>query len=85
VKGSPLASRCHALICSFCEAGELFFLGDDSARCTTCGGHLSGALLETLWASKLAIAAIQRRAACPTGCFTGPLVAWRSFLHKAAL
>ena len=48
MKGSALGSRPHAVICSFCEAGELFFLGDDSACCTTCGGHLGGALLETL-------------------------------------
>lgn len=31
-----------------CEADELFFLGDDSACCTTCGGHLGGTILETL-------------------------------------
>ena len=48
MKGSTLASRPHAVICSFCEAGELFFLGDDSTRCTTCGGHLGRALLEAL-------------------------------------
>ncbi len=48
MKGSALASRPHAVSCSFCEAGELFFFGDDAARCTTCGGHLGGALLETL-------------------------------------
>ena len=48
MKGSALASRPHAVNCSICEAGELFFLGGNSARSTTCGGHLGGALLKTL-------------------------------------
>jgi hypothetical protein len=37
------------VICLLCEAGELFFSDDDSARCTTCRDRLlGGALLEAL-------------------------------------
>ena len=94
MKGSALASRPHAVTCSFCEAGELFFLGDDSARCTTCGGHLGGALLETL-RERVALSDTLGEHACdyghpemrrlPEGHSTAPLVALRSFLCKAAL
>ncbi len=94
MKGSALASRPHAVICSFCEAGELFFLGDDSACCTTCGGHLGGALLETL-REIVALADTLGEHACdcghpemrrvPDGVFLCPIVALRSFLRKATL
>jgi hypothetical protein len=40
VTGSALASRPHDVICLLCEAGELFFSDDDSARCTTCRDRL---------------------------------------------
>lgn len=36
------------LTCPLCEVGELRPLGHNSARCTACGGVISGALLETL-------------------------------------
>jgi ribosomal protein L37AE/L43A len=48
VKGSSLASTRYSLICPLCEAGELHPSGRDSARCESCGGFLSGAMLQTL-------------------------------------
>jgi hypothetical protein len=94
VKGSALASRPHAVICSICEAGELFFLGGNSARSTTCGGHLGGALLKTL-RERVALSDTLGEHACdcghpemrrvPDGVFLCPIVALRSFLRKATL
>jgi len=42
------ATKSHPLTCPFCEAHELRVFGHNSARCDSCGGLLSGALLETL-------------------------------------
>jgi len=42
------ATKSHPLTCPFCEAHELRAFGRNSARCDSCGGLLSGALLETL-------------------------------------
>jgi ribosomal protein L37AE/L43A len=42
------ATRSHPLTCPFCEAHDLRAFGHNSARCDSCGGLLSGALLETL-------------------------------------
>jgi ribosomal protein L37AE/L43A len=42
------ATKLHPLTCPFCEAHELRAFGHNSARCDSCGGLLSGALLETL-------------------------------------
>jgi hypothetical protein len=36
------------MICPFCESGELVSLGDDFARCGSCGLPLLGSTLETL-------------------------------------
>jgi hypothetical protein len=48
VKGSSMASKPCSLVCSLCEAGELNPLGHDQARCDSCRGSLSGAMLEAL-------------------------------------
>jgi len=48
VKSSPLASKPHSLVCPLCEASKLYPSGRDSMRCESCGGRLSGAILETL-------------------------------------
>ena len=50
MKGSSsLASRPGSLVCPFCQKGALLrSSANDSMRCQSCGGHLSGALLETL-------------------------------------
>jgi ribosomal protein L37AE/L43A len=42
------ATKTHTLTCPFCEAHELRAFGHNSARCDSCGGLLSGALLGTL-------------------------------------
>lgn len=41
-------TKSHLLTCPFCEAYELQPFGHNSARCESCGGLLSGTLLETL-------------------------------------
>ncbi len=38
----------HSLTCPFCEVYELRPFGHNSLRCESCGGVLSGVLLETL-------------------------------------
>jgi len=38
----------HPLICPFCEVYELRPFGHNAVRCESCGGILSGVLLETL-------------------------------------
>ena len=48
MKGSSMASKLCSLVCPLCEAGELNPLGHDQARCDSCGGSLSGAMLEAL-------------------------------------
>ena len=42
------ATRSHPLTCPFCEVDELRPFGHNSVRCGSCGGLLSGTLLETL-------------------------------------
>jgi ribosomal protein L37AE/L43A len=48
MKGSSLASRSRSLVCPLCEAGELKPSGQDSARCDSCAGSVSEAMLEAL-------------------------------------
>jgi hypothetical protein len=48
VKGSSIASKPCSLVCALCEAGKLHTLGHDQARCDSCRGSLSGAMLEAL-------------------------------------
>jgi ribosomal protein L37AE/L43A len=48
VKSSSLASRPYSLLCPLCEASKLHARNRDSMRCESCGGRLSGAMLETL-------------------------------------
>jgi ribosomal protein L37AE/L43A len=43
-----ITTRSQPLRCPFCEVYELQPSGHDSARCFSCGGSLSGVLLETL-------------------------------------
>jgi ribosomal protein L37AE/L43A len=45
---SSLASRSESLVCPMCEASRLHPSGRDSMGCESCGGRLSGAMLETL-------------------------------------
>lgn len=42
------AIKSHPLICPFCEVDELRPFGRNAARCESCGGLLSGTLLQTL-------------------------------------
>jgi ribosomal protein L37AE/L43A len=48
VKGSSLTSRPDSLVCPFCEMGQLRSSGEDSMRCESCEGRISGAMLESL-------------------------------------
>jgi ribosomal protein L37AE/L43A len=48
VKSSSLASRPDSLLCPLCEASELKPSGQDSVRCASCAGTVSGAMLEAL-------------------------------------
>jgi len=48
VKSASLASRPDSLLCPLCEASRVLPSGRDSMRCQSCGGCLSGAMLETL-------------------------------------
>ncbi len=49
MKASSLASRPGSPVCPFCQTGALLrSSGEDSMRCQSCDGLLSGALLETL-------------------------------------
>ena len=48
MKSSSLASRSRSLICPLCEAGKLRPSGQDSARCASCAGPVSGAMLGAL-------------------------------------
>ena len=48
VKSSSLASRPYSLLCPLCEASKLHARTRDSMHCESCGGRLSGAMLETL-------------------------------------
>jgi ribosomal protein L37AE/L43A len=43
-----LVSRPDSLVCPLCEAGGFRPVGNGSMRCGSCGGHLGGAMLETL-------------------------------------
>jgi hypothetical protein len=49
VRSSSVASRPDSLVCPLCEANKLHPSGQDSMRCESCGGSLSGGMLETLW------------------------------------
>jgi hypothetical protein len=48
MKASSLASSPDSLVCPKCEVHKLDACGHSSARCDSCGGLLSGAMLETL-------------------------------------
>jgi ribosomal protein L37AE/L43A len=48
VKGTSLASRHDSLVCPLCEVDMLRPSDRDSVRCKSCGGRLSGPMLETL-------------------------------------
>jgi ribosomal protein L37AE/L43A len=48
MKGSSLRSRPGSFICPFCETDQLVSLGHDFFHCASCGGLLSGAMVETL-------------------------------------
>ena len=48
MKGSSLVSKPDSLVCPLCEVGRLRSFVNDSMRCGSCGGHLSGAILKAL-------------------------------------
>jgi hypothetical protein len=48
VRRSSLGSRLDSLLCPLCEASKLYPSGRNSMHCESCGGRLSGAMLETL-------------------------------------
>lgn len=48
MKGASLTSKPDSLVCPICETSHLHPSGHDTMRCQSCGGHLSGAELETL-------------------------------------
>ncbi len=48
MKGSSLASRPGSLVCPHCEVGELRISDHHSARCGSCAGFVSGAVLGAL-------------------------------------
>jgi len=48
MKDSSLTSRPDSFVCPLCEMGQLRSSGHESMRCQSCGGQLSGTVLETL-------------------------------------
>lgn len=48
MKRPTLTSRSDSFVCPICETGELLSSTHDTMSCQSCGGHLGGALLETL-------------------------------------
>ncbi len=48
MKGSSCGSRPGSFVCPFCETDQLVPPGHDFFHCASCGGLLSGAMLETL-------------------------------------
>ena len=48
MKGSSFVSKPDSLVCPLCEVGRLRSFVNDSMRCGSCGGHLSGAILKAL-------------------------------------
>ena len=46
--GSYFASRPGFLVCPYCEAGKLCPSSHVSSHCDSCGGFLSGTILEVL-------------------------------------
>ena len=48
MKSSSLVSRSDSLVCPLCEADRLRRSGNDLQRCGSCGGCVSGLMLETL-------------------------------------
>ena len=49
MRSSSVASKPGSLVCPLCEASKLHPSGRDAMSCESCGGSLSGAMLETLW------------------------------------
>src|ERR687898_410192 len=48
MRNSSLASGSRALVCPLCEVDQLRLSANVSARCASCAGLVSGAMLETL-------------------------------------
>jgi ribosomal protein L37AE/L43A len=48
VKGTSLVSRPGFLVCPLCEVDQLRSSGTGPMHCESCGGQLSGAMLEAL-------------------------------------
>jgi hypothetical protein len=48
MRRSSLASKSDSLVCPLCEASKLYPSDRDSMRCQSCGGRLSGPMLEAL-------------------------------------
>ena len=48
MRSSTLVSRSDSLICPLCEVSKLHTSNRNSMICESCGGHLSGSMLETL-------------------------------------
>ena len=48
MKSLSLVSRPDSLLCPLCESGGLRPWRNGSMRCGSCGGHVGGAMLETL-------------------------------------
>ena len=48
MKGSSLTSRHDSLVCPLCETGKLRPSSHHSARCASCAGLVSGAMLEAV-------------------------------------
>jgi hypothetical protein len=48
MRGSSLASKPDSFVCPLCEASKLYPSDRDSMRCQSCGGRLSGPMLDTL-------------------------------------
>ena len=49
MRRSTVVSRSDCLVCPLCEADQLHPSVRDAMHCHSCGGRLSGAMLETLW------------------------------------
>jgi ribosomal protein L37AE/L43A len=49
MRGSSVASRPDDLVCPLCEVSKLRPSDRDTMHCDSCGGRLSGAMLESLW------------------------------------
>ncbi len=48
MRSLSLASEPNSLVCPLCEASKSYPSDRDSMRCESCGGHISGTMLEPL-------------------------------------